>query len=99
MKKYSWELVLSIGIAAAVLLVPAVVEAATGIDVGGRRIHTKIVGIGKWVIVIKGSIDCIQSVLNGDFQAAKKQFFGYLLCFAIMLALPWGLDEIEGLFK
>ena len=98
MKKNSWELVLHVGIAAAVLLIPAAVEAATGIDVGGRRMHAKIVGVGKWVIVIKGSIDCIQSVLNGDIQSAKRQFFGYLLCFAIMLALPWGLDEIEGLF-
>ena len=35
--KYSWELVLQVGIAAAVLLIPAAVEAATGIDVGKKR--------------------------------------------------------------
>jgi len=70
-----------------------------GIEDGGRRIHSKIVSVGKWVIIIKGSIDTIQAVLNGDFPAAKKLFFSYLLCFAIMLGLPWGMDEIEGVFK
>jgi hypothetical protein len=90
---------LEIGVTAAVLLVPAAVEAATGIDAGGRRIHASIVSVGKWVIIIKGSIDCIQSVLSGDVQLAKRQFFGYLMCFGIMLALPWGLNEIEAIFK
>ena len=89
----------TVGITTAVILVPAVVEAATGIEAGGRRIHGTIVSVGKWVIIIKGTIDCIQSVLNGDVQSAKRQFFGYLLCYGVMLALPWGLDEIEGLFK
>ena len=74
-------------------------KAVTGIEAGGRRIHGTIVGVGKWVIIIKGSIDCIQSVLNGDIGKAKQQFFGYLLCFGIMLALPWGLDEVEALFR
>ena len=98
MKYFSREQVFRIAVTAAVLLIPAAVEAATGVDAGGRRIHAKIVGVGKWVIIIKGTIDCIQSVLNGDFQMAKKQFFGYLMCFAIMLALPWGMDEIEAVF-
>ncbi len=99
MKKIYKDSLTQIGVAAAVLLVPAAVEAFTGIDAGGRRLHAKIVNIGKWVIVIKGSVDCIQSVLSGDLQRAKRQFFGYLLCFGIMLALPWGLDEVEALFK
>ena len=99
MKKIYKDSLTQIGVAAAVLLVPAAVEAFTGIDAGGRRLHAKIVNIGKWVIVVKGSIDCIQSVLNGDFQRAKQQFFGYLLCFGIMLALPWGLEQVEALFE
>lgn len=99
MKKVHKEQVLRIGVTAAVLLIPAVVEAATGIDAGGRRIHATIVGVGKWVIIIKGSVDCIQSVLDGDFQTAKKRFFGYLMCFAIMMAFPWGLNEIEAIFQ
>ena len=88
-----------IGIAAATVFVPEVAEAVSGIEAGGRRIHSTIVSVGKWVIIIKGTIECIQSVLEGDVGRAKQQFFGYLLCFGIMLALPWGLDEVEGLFK
>ena len=88
---------LGYSVAFTILLDPTVGFA--GIEEGGRRIHSKIVSVGKWVIVIKGSIDTISSVLNGDFQSAKKLFFSYLLCFAVMLALPWGMDEIEGVFK
>ncbi len=88
------------GIATAIILAPAAAEAFSGsIDASGRELHAKIVNVGKWIIVIKGSMDCIQSVLNGDVSRAKQQFFGYLLCFGIMLALPWGLDEVEALFR
>lgn len=99
MKKVSRSQVASVCISAGIMLLPAVVEATTGIDAGARRIHGTIVGVGKWVIIIKGSLDCIQSVLNGDVQGAKKQFFGYLMVFGIMMALPWGMDEIEAIFK
>jgi hypothetical protein len=92
-----------IGIAAAIgigagLLLPDVAWAA-GIEAGCKRIYSVVVDVGKWIIIVKGTIDCIQSVLQGDFQAAKHQFFGYLMCFGIMLALPWGLNEIEAVFK
>lgn len=92
-----------IGIGAAIgigagLLLPDVAWAA-GIEDGGRRIYSVVVNVGKWVIIVKGTIDCVQSVLQGDFQAAKRQFFGYLLCFGIMLALPWALNEIEAVFR
>lgn len=90
---------IQIWVTAGVMLLPTMVEAATGIDAGGRRIHGTVVNIGKWVIIVKGSIDCIQSVLNGDVQHAKKQFFGYMMCYGIMWALPWGLNEIEAMFK
>ena len=93
------EISMGIGIAFAVFFIPALVEAAIGIEAGGKRIHGTLVGVGKWVIIVKGSIDCIQSVLNGDVSKAKQQFFGYLLCFGIMLALPWALDEVEGIFQ
>lgn len=99
MKKSYKNFITQIAIASALILIPVAVEAAIGIEAGGRRIHGTIVGVGKWVIVVKGSIDCIQSVLNGDVAKAKQQFFGYLLCFGIMLALPWALDEVEGLFQ
>ena len=99
MRKEYKDLIIQVGVASAILLAPTVVEAFTGIDAGARRLHAKVVNIGKWIIIIKGSVDCIQSVLNGDIQRAKQQFFGYLLCFGIMLALPWGLEEVEALFK
>lgn len=98
-KKSYKNFIINVLVTSAIILIPAVVEAAIGIEAGGRRIHGTLVGVGKWVIIIKGSIDCIQSVLNGDVAKAKQQFFGYLLCFGIMLALPWALDEVEGIFK
>ncbi len=100
MKKWSRSFFLLIGLGLVLLLIPDLVLAAPGgIEAGGRRIHTTVVNIGKWVIIVKGTVDCIQSVLAGDFQMAKRQFFGYLMCFAIMLGLPWGLNEIEVIFK
>lgn len=87
---------LGYALVASILLDPSV--AFADIDSGGARIHKKVVGIGKWVIVIKGTIETIKSVLDGDYLTAKTQFFQYLFCFAIMLALPWCLTEIEGVF-
>jgi len=84
-------------VAASVILDPS--AAFANIDTGGHRIHAKLCTIGKWVIVIKGSIDTIQSILNGDFSAAKQHFWSYLMCFSVLLGLPWILDQIEGVFK
>ena len=90
----------SAGILATILIDPIIVHAGfAGIEAGGKRIHETVVTVGKWIIIVKGTVDCIQSVLNGDVSKAKQQFFGYLLCFGMMLCLPWGLDEMEGLFK
>jgi len=95
--------IVSIIIVLMIVLIPMVVfgassDAGKGIESGARRIHGTIILVGKWVIIVKGSIDCIQSVLNGEVARAKQQFFGYLLCFGIMMALPWALNEVEGLF-
>ena len=84
-------------VATSVLFDPG--TALADINSGGRAIHAKLCSVGKWVIVVKGTIDTIQSVMNGDFQTAKKMFFSYLLCFAVMLGLPWSLDQVEGVFK
>ena len=90
---------LNVGISLALALLFSPTEAFAGIEDGGRRIHAKIVSVGKWVIIIKGSIDVISSILNGDIGTAKKAFFSYLLAFAVMLAFPWALDEVEGVFR
>jgi hypothetical protein len=84
--------------AGAIVLSPDTTIAA-GIDVGGQRIYSKLISIGKWVIIIKGGIDIIQTVSNGDFESARKHFMQYLLIYGTLFALPWGLDEIEGLFR
>jgi len=84
-------------VAASILFDPS--TAFADINSGGKAIHAKLCSVGKWVIVVKGTIDTIQSVMNGDFQTAKKMFFSYLLCFAVMLGLPWSLDQVEGVFK
>lgn len=68
------------------------------VDDGGMRIYKKLANVGKWAIVIKGSIDIIQAAFNGNYQEAKTLFMGYLLCFAILLSIPYGLNEIEDVF-
>jgi hypothetical protein len=57
-----------------------------------------LVGIGKWFIVFKGGINVIKSVGNGDFDTAKNSFFSSVFIYLILLALPYGLDKIDGIF-
>jgi hypothetical protein len=71
----------------------------TGLDAGGRHIYRKLVGLGKWVIIIKGGFDSIQSAIKGDFGSAKSSFLQYLLIYIILLALPWSLNQIDEVFK
>lgn len=74
-------------------------SAATGIDVGARKLYYEIVNIGKWIIVFKGGIDIVKSVTNGDFDSAKKGFFSYLLIYLLLLGLPYGLDKVDEVFQ
>lgn len=76
-----------------------VYAAGTGIDAGAKKIYKKIINVGKWVIIIKGGIDIITSITNGDFDSAKKRFVGYLLAYGTLFALPWGMDQVEELFN
>lgn len=72
--------------------------ASNGIDVPARKLYSEIVGVGKWVIVFKGGIDTIKSIGNGDFDAAKKSFFSYLLTYLFLLGLPYGMDKVDEVF-
>ncbi|WP_088086914.1 hypothetical protein [Bacillus sp. OV166] len=74
------------------------VFAAGSIDVEANKLYKEVIGVGKWIIVFKGGIDTIKSVGNGDFDSAKKSFFGYLLTYLFLLALPYGMDKIGGIF-
>jgi len=96
-KNKKFYITLGYSLAASILLDPS--SAFADINAGGQRIHAKLCTIGKWVIVVKGSIDTIQSILNGDFAAAKQHFWAYLMSFAVLLGLPWILDQVEGVFK
>lgn len=87
------------GMTVVLLAVPHSAFASTGIDVGAEKIYRKLINVGKWVIIVKGGIDTIKSVTEGDMQAAKKNFLSYLLTYGILWALPWGMKEIETLFQ
>jgi hypothetical protein len=72
--------------------------AGTGIDVQAKKLYVRLVGVGKWIIIIKGGIDTIKAVVDGDFPATKTKFLGYVLTYAILWALPWAFEEVEKLF-
>ncbi|MGI0016639.1 MAG: hypothetical protein ACREBU_24715 [Nitrososphaera sp.] len=76
----------------------AVAAGSNGIDRGMSALYKRLISIGKWILVIKGAIDVIQSVTTGDFEIAKKRALGYLLSFLILLGLPWAFGEMERLF-
>lgn len=70
----------------------------TGIDAQADKLYRKLINVGKWVIIIKGGIETIKNVADGDLPATKKNFLGYGLTYAILWALPWLMKEIERLF-
>lgn len=74
------------------------VLAATGIDAGGNRIYSKLVNLGKWVIIFKGGFDTIQNTLKGDMDMARKSFLQYLMIYVILLALPWSMRQVDTVF-
>ncbi|MDD9312618.1 hypothetical protein PUS82_15190 [Cytobacillus firmus] len=73
--------------------------ASSSIDTKANLIYYKLMDVGKWIIIFKGSIDTIKAVGNGDFDSAKKSFFSYLLIYILLLALPYGFEEIDKLFS
>ncbi len=73
--------------------------ASSGIEAGAEKLYTKLLSIGKWVIIFKGAFDTIKNMANGDFESAKKGFISYLLIYLFLLGLPWAMDEIDGLYK
>jgi|SRR5690606_14511032 len=82
----------------AILLVPSDVYASSSIDQGARVIYGKLLEVGKWIIIIKGALDTINNVVQGDFNTAKKSFFGYLVVYMVLQGLPWAMDEVDKVF-
>lgn len=74
------------------------VSANTGIDVAAQKIYSKVLLIGKWIIIVKGAIDTINHMVKGEADIAKKSFLGYLIVYIILQGLPWAMSEIDKLF-
>jgi hypothetical protein len=99
LKKY-WTVYLQVGLMIGGIILGSPDSAlASNLDATGNRLYGKILGIGKWVIIIKGGIEIIQHITSGDTQSAKKIFIAYLIMYAALFALPWGMNEVEGIFK
>jgi hypothetical protein len=87
------------GLSLVMVGIPDIAFASTGIDAGARKIYDKLLLVGKWIIIIKGGIDIITAITNGEVDLAKKRFLGYLIAYAALQALPWGMDQVDLLFK
>jgi hypothetical protein len=88
------------GLTAVVLIAPhGTVFASSGIDVGANKLYKELIGIGKWIIIFKGGFDVLKHCGNGDFESAKKGFFGYVLTYLFLLGLPFIMDEVDGVFN
>ena len=55
----------------------------------------KFIGVIKWVIVGKGGWESVSRMLKEDFNGAKRSLIQYVILFALLLGLPYGLNEIE----
>ena len=78
--------------------VPVSVVGPQAIDVKAHHIYDKICLIGKWIIVIKGGVDIISSMSQGELDAMKKKVLGYVVGYLALLGLPWILDQASLLF-
>lgn len=75
------------------------VFASSGIDIGARKMYTKVCAIGKWAIVVKGGLDVINTVMTGDMGSLKSKIISYIVAFCSLMGLPWLLDQVEVLFN
>jgi hypothetical protein len=73
--------------------------AYSGIEAGAQQLYSKLLSIGKWVIIFKGGFDIIKNMASGDFDSAKKGFISYLVVYVFLFGLPWAMNEVDGIFK
>ena len=76
-----------------------IASASNGIDAGAHILYDKLLLVGKWIIIVKGGIDTINSVVQGDLGSAKRNFLGYLVVYMVLNALPWAMNEVDTIFK
>lgn len=74
-------------------------DGLSSIDTKAGDIYLKLLVVGKWIIIIKGAMDTVNSTVQGDFQAAKKAFLSYLVVYLVLHSLPWAMNEIDEVFK
>ncbi|HSH53127.1 MAG TPA: hypothetical protein VK982_15490 [Bacteroidales bacterium] len=86
-------------ITATFILLPNTTFAATSLDQSARQVYSRLLSIGKWIIIIKGAIDTINHSVKGDFDTAKKSFLSYLVVYLILNGLPWAFNEVDKLFS
>lgn len=105
LKKHQKVYIQLSGLAVTCLIVgaadPNIVHAATAtqsIDTKAHHIYARLCMIGKWIIVIRGGIDIISSMSQGELDSMKKKIITYVVGYAALLGLPWILDQASLLF-
>ena len=72
----------------------------SGIDAAAEKLYfDTFMRIAKWVIVAKGGFDIVTKTLKEDFDGAKRSILQYMMIFAVLMGLPWGLGIVEDIFK
>lgn len=82
-----------------ITFIPDIVFAESAIDRSASQLYDKLLVVGKWIIIIKGGIDTINNVVQGDFNTAKKSFLGYLVVYLVLQGLPWAMNEVDKVFN
>lgn len=72
---------------------------SSGIEVGGRELYSRLVSVGKWIIMAKGGFETLKHVTNSDYEGAKKVGISHLVIFALLIGMPYAFDMIEELFS
>jgi hypothetical protein len=73
--------------------------ASSGIEAGAAQLYSKLLSIGKWIIIFKGGFDIIKNMASGDFDSAKKGFISYLVVYVFLFGLPWAMNEVDSIFR
>jgi hypothetical protein len=87
------------GVTAICLASGGTVMASSGIEIGAERLYSKLLSIGKWIIIFKGGFDIIKNMASGDFDSAKKGFISYLVVYVFLFGLPWAMNEVDTIFR
>jgi hypothetical protein len=87
------------GISIILLTSGGTVLASSGIEAGAAQLYSKLLSIGKWIIIFKGGFDIIKNMASGDFDSAKKGFISYLVVYVFLFGLPWAMNEVDSIFK